>query len=202
MQNKPNFLETQMSISPDITKYYGNFHLLGRRKNKAKTNPIQTQFIPTEGGSNPISDPALVSSYPLHALRCPWDSLRKLLIPNLPGLRPRRSQSEFSQPIPANPVASGHLREIQTKPQILQKPIIPVISPTVLFPDNSDTDNTIPITNNQVFLELSFLIFNCFSCPRDSSRTRNRRIKDIVNALHLPGPNCQCTVGLQKNTKY
>jgi hypothetical protein len=49
MQNKPNFLETQMNLSPDITKHYGNFPLLGRRKNKAKTNPIQTQ-------SNPISN--------------------------------------------------------------------------------------------------------------------------------------------------
>jgi hypothetical protein len=44
MQNKPNFLETQMNINPDMTKHYGNFHLLGRRKNKANSNPIKPNF--------------------------------------------------------------------------------------------------------------------------------------------------------------
>jgi len=48
MQNKPNFLNSQMNITFCLTKLYGNFHLPGHCKNKAKTNPIQTQ-------SNPIS---------------------------------------------------------------------------------------------------------------------------------------------------
>jgi len=43
MQNKPNFLNNQTNISRVMTKHYDNFHPLGRRKNKAKTNPIQTQ---------------------------------------------------------------------------------------------------------------------------------------------------------------
>jgi len=30
-----------MNINPFMIKLYGNFHLLGRRKNKAKTNPIK-----------------------------------------------------------------------------------------------------------------------------------------------------------------
>jgi hypothetical protein len=33
-----------MNINPDMTKHYGNFHLLERRKNKAKTNPIKPNF--------------------------------------------------------------------------------------------------------------------------------------------------------------
>jgi len=49
MQNKPNFPIALMNISPVMTKHYGNFNLLGRPKNKAKTNPIQSQ-------SNPISE--------------------------------------------------------------------------------------------------------------------------------------------------
>jgi hypothetical protein len=46
MQNKPNFPEVQMNISPVITKPYGNFHLLARRKNKANSNPIKPNFRP------------------------------------------------------------------------------------------------------------------------------------------------------------
>jgi len=41
MQNKPNFLNNQMSISLVMTKFYGNFHHLGRCKNKPKTKPIK-----------------------------------------------------------------------------------------------------------------------------------------------------------------
>ena len=48
MQNKPNFLDKPININPVMTKHYGNFNLLGHRKNKPKTNPIQSQ-------SNPIS---------------------------------------------------------------------------------------------------------------------------------------------------
>ena len=56
MQNKPNFLNTQMNITFYLTKHYDNFHLLGCCKNKAKTNPIQTQ-------SNPISNRLQGRSY-------------------------------------------------------------------------------------------------------------------------------------------
>jgi len=44
MQNKPNFSNTQMNINPVMTKHYGIFHFLERRKNKAKTNPIKPNF--------------------------------------------------------------------------------------------------------------------------------------------------------------
>jgi len=44
MQNKPNFLNNQMNVTYVKTNHYGNFHLLGRRKNKPKTKPKQTQF--------------------------------------------------------------------------------------------------------------------------------------------------------------
>ena len=51
MQNKPNFLNNQMNINPAMTKPNGNFHLLGRRKNKPNSNPIQTQ---NKANSKPI----------------------------------------------------------------------------------------------------------------------------------------------------
>jgi len=41
MQNKPNFLQHLMNISPVMTKHYGNFRLLGRPKNKPNSNPIK-----------------------------------------------------------------------------------------------------------------------------------------------------------------
>jgi len=41
MQNKPNFLDTQMSVSSVKTKYYENKRLCSREKNK----PNQTQFM-------------------------------------------------------------------------------------------------------------------------------------------------------------
>ncbi len=44
MQNKPNFLNTQRNVTSIIKKVYTNFHLLGRRQNKAKTNPIKPNF--------------------------------------------------------------------------------------------------------------------------------------------------------------
>jgi len=48
MQNKPNFLQYQMNITFYLTNYYGNFHLLERCKNKANSNPIQTQSKPNQ----------------------------------------------------------------------------------------------------------------------------------------------------------
>jgi len=85
MQNKPNLLDTQMNVTSLITVDYENKSNWKLGKNKPNTNPIkpnfrkakmflnfystkdyenkprlrtpqkQTQFIPTEGGSNPIS---------------------------------------------------------------------------------------------------------------------------------------------------
>ena len=45
-----------MSINPVTIKHYGNFHLLGRCKNKPNSNPIQTQFL---SGQNAPSPPIL-----------------------------------------------------------------------------------------------------------------------------------------------
>ncbi len=44
MQNEPNFLETQMNVSPVKTKNYENKRPSGRHENKANTKPIQTQL--------------------------------------------------------------------------------------------------------------------------------------------------------------
>ncbi len=44
MQNKPNFLNTLRNLTSIIKKVYTSFLLLGRRQNKAKTNPIKPNF--------------------------------------------------------------------------------------------------------------------------------------------------------------
>jgi len=44
MQNKPNFPNDPMNISPVTTKYYSNFCLLGHSKNKPNSNPIKPNF--------------------------------------------------------------------------------------------------------------------------------------------------------------
>ncbi len=49
MQNKANLLNAQMNVNKVLTKGYENKRLRGSGENKAK----QTQFIPTEGGTNP-----------------------------------------------------------------------------------------------------------------------------------------------------
>ncbi len=46
MQNEPNFLETQINVSPVKTKNYENKRPSGRRKNEPNTNPIQSQTNP------------------------------------------------------------------------------------------------------------------------------------------------------------
>jgi len=51
MQNKPNLLTARINVTSFITKDYENVHLLGHRKNKAKTKPKQSQFKPK---TNPI----------------------------------------------------------------------------------------------------------------------------------------------------
>ena len=44
MQNKPNFPDTQMSVSADITRNYENKLNPTLGENKPNSNPIQTQF--------------------------------------------------------------------------------------------------------------------------------------------------------------
>jgi len=51
MQNKPNFRKSQVNVNKVLTKYYENWTLGQRGKNKPNSNPIQTQFKPN---SNPI----------------------------------------------------------------------------------------------------------------------------------------------------
>jgi len=53
MQNKPNFLNTQMNIKPLMTKHYDNFHLLGRCKNKPNSNPIKPKTKPNQAKTKP-----------------------------------------------------------------------------------------------------------------------------------------------------
>jgi len=43
MQNKPNFLYTQMNVNNVLTVNYENKKLSGCGKNKPKTKPIQSQ---------------------------------------------------------------------------------------------------------------------------------------------------------------
>ena len=72
MQNKPNFLNAQINVSSFVTKDYENVHLLGRRKNKANSNPIKPNFKPNQTQfqtqTNPIgrvgfSPPILFSNF-------------------------------------------------------------------------------------------------------------------------------------------
>ncbi len=51
MQNKANFRKSQMNVNKVLTKDYEKKTLGERGKNKANTNPIQTQY---KANSNPI----------------------------------------------------------------------------------------------------------------------------------------------------
>jgi hypothetical protein len=51
MQNKANFRKSQMNVNKVLTRDYENRTLGQRGKNKAKTNPIQTQY---KANTNPI----------------------------------------------------------------------------------------------------------------------------------------------------
>ena len=46
MQNEPNFKNAEMNVSSALSRRYGDFHILGRRKNEPNTNPIRTQTNP------------------------------------------------------------------------------------------------------------------------------------------------------------
>jgi len=62
MQNKPNLLKRQMNVSQAYRKDYENKWLRKHRKNKANTNPIQSQSNPIQSqykaNSNPIRSEA------------------------------------------------------------------------------------------------------------------------------------------------
>jgi len=51
MQNKPNLPDTEVNVSKAHTEDYENKCLRRNRKNKANTNPIQSQF---KAKTNPI----------------------------------------------------------------------------------------------------------------------------------------------------
>jgi hypothetical protein len=52
MQNKANFQKVKLNVTKVLTKDYGQMDTWSIRKNKAKTNPIQTQYHPN---SSPIA---------------------------------------------------------------------------------------------------------------------------------------------------
>ncbi len=68
MQNKPNFLKYQMNINLIMTMLYGNFHLLGRSKNKPNSNPIKPNLRKAKMNVNSVktkdyrNEPPLPSS--------------------------------------------------------------------------------------------------------------------------------------------
>jgi len=53
MQNKPNSQKAQMNASIVLTKDYDNWTLGERGKNKANTNPIQSQSNPIQSQYKP-----------------------------------------------------------------------------------------------------------------------------------------------------
>ena len=57
MQNKANFGNVKMNITFDTTSNYKEFDPLGGSKNKANSNPIQSQFKPKQTQFKPISNP-------------------------------------------------------------------------------------------------------------------------------------------------
>ena len=68
MQNEPNFKNAEMNVSSALSRRYGDFHILGRRKNEPNTNPIRSQTNPIKANfkakrtqSKPISSPAFAS---------------------------------------------------------------------------------------------------------------------------------------------
>ncbi|MBC8472312.1 MAG: hypothetical protein H8D56_22860 [Planctomycetes bacterium] len=66
MQNKPNFRNDKMNINIDTTSNYKEFDPLGVSKNKANSNPIQTQFNPKQTQFNPIQSQFKPNFYSCH----------------------------------------------------------------------------------------------------------------------------------------
>ena len=62
MQNKPNLLVSQINVNTVKTRDYENKSNWTLGENKPNSKPIQTQFIPTEEGSNPKSKSKIPNS--------------------------------------------------------------------------------------------------------------------------------------------
>ena len=62
MQNKANFENVKMNINLDMISNYKNLSRWLRPKNKANSNPIQTQFNPIQTQFKPISNPNKANS--------------------------------------------------------------------------------------------------------------------------------------------
>ena len=73
MQNKPNLPDAQMNVTSTITKHYKNARLLGREKNKPKTNPTCRGAASGEAGSKPISN-GVTKNSSIRTYRCPQAS--------------------------------------------------------------------------------------------------------------------------------
>jgi len=86
MQNKPNFPDTQMNVTKVLTKDYENETLGKRGKNKANSNPIQTQ-------SNPIKAnimPKQTQSNSILCRKASWEKIRAICEgPRLAGIQSR-----------------------------------------------------------------------------------------------------------------
>jgi len=57
MQNKPKFQKARMNANTVVTKDYDNWTLGERGKNKANTNPKQTQTNPKQAQNEPKTNP-------------------------------------------------------------------------------------------------------------------------------------------------
>ncbi|MHC4110456.1 MAG: hypothetical protein ACYSUY_05230, partial [Planctomycetota bacterium] len=53
MQNKPNFLDAQMNVNKVLTKDYDKMDTWASGKNKANSNPIQSQSNPIKANKTP-----------------------------------------------------------------------------------------------------------------------------------------------------
>ena len=72
LTNKANSRKSQMNVSGLLTRDYGKMDTWSSGKNKAKTNPIQTQFKPN---SNPIQTQFKPNTKPIsRAKECCWQS--------------------------------------------------------------------------------------------------------------------------------
>jgi len=73
MQNKPNLLNVQMNVSYAYTEDYENKCLREHPKNKANSNPIQSQSKPIRSQSKPKqtqSKPISIPKTPLIVYNC------------------------------------------------------------------------------------------------------------------------------------
>ena len=67
MQNKPNFLKSQMNVNKVLTRDYEKKTLGERGKNKPNTNPIQTQYKANQSQYDAKTNPIKPNSQSLTA---------------------------------------------------------------------------------------------------------------------------------------